>query len=186
MPDKAENIIMEELTFEYTTPEGDNITLDFYTDLLNDDVPLKSLKELPATYGFVGSVCANLLSRARELEDDLENWVAEKDMEARETVAKPRGRPPSETMIRNMIKQDQIWLTKRNNINKAWTAYARAKALLEALAFKYGVNELIVKKDKDINDSDHLYPKLFSSGSIPDKIKNSVVYRKKIKIKKRK
>lgn len=123
------------LKFTYKTPEGDEIEIDFYTELTGYGVPKEKLRELPATYAFVGNICAVLLARAKEFEDELEIWDAQEDYELRDSGW------TGEVPIKKQIRMNATWLTKRNKINQAWREYMRAKAMLDALGLRYGVLE---------------------------------------------
>lgn len=131
------DFLKSKLLFDYTTPEGDVIRVDFYTELLDYRKPPKQLDELPATFGFLGGVVAELMGRARELEDELEQWWAQQDDMMR-SAAKTKLR---EQEIKRQIMSQEAWIKKRRNINKAWISYMRAKYLLDALSLKYGVLE---------------------------------------------
>lgn len=131
------DILRNILTFSYMTAEGDEYTIDFYTELLDFKVPAKKLLELPATYGFVGSVVALLMKRAKDLEIDFEAWCAEEDDKLREQGMK------RETGIKHQIRTRPTWAVQKRNINEAWIKYFQAKSLHEAIALRYPILELI-------------------------------------------
>ena len=68
-------------------------------------------------------------------EDELEVWAAHEDYDLRNQ------KWTGEVLIKNQIKANPIWLTKRNKINAAWREYMRVKAMLDSLGLRYGVLE---------------------------------------------
>ncbi|KKL99397.1 hypothetical protein LCGC14_1814820 [marine sediment metagenome] len=129
------DFLIDTLKFTYQTPEGDEVEIDFYTELTGFSVPKDKLRELPATYAFVGTITAVLLARAKEFEDELEIWDAEEDYELRQSGW------TGEAAIKKQIKTNPIWLKKRGKINIAWREYMKAKAMLDAISLKFGVLE---------------------------------------------
>lgn len=151
MPNRGD-FLKQILKFTYTTPEGDELEIDFYTELIDFSVPKKKLNELPATYAFVGTICAILLARAKEYEDELDVWDAGADYELRDLGWK------GEIPIKKQIRTNPIWLTKRAKVNKAWREYMRAKAMLDALGLKYGVLETTFKSGGGGDKYSHIRP----------------------------
>ena len=145
MPEDNE-FLKEVLKLKYITDEGDEIEVDLATELLDYNVPKKALLDLPATYGFIGTICATLLARAIELTDDLITWEAEKDDEIRMTGIK------GEAKIKKTLQTDPTWARKRIKINKAWRDYMKSKSLHEALALKYGVIDRMTHDEKFLKD----------------------------------
>lgn len=117
----------------YTTPEGEEIIIDFYTQLLDYGKPKKEMQELPAEYAFIGVIAANLMAHARQLEDEMEVWWAEEDDALRDAGEK------GEANIKNQIKRNPRWAKKRRKINRAWAEYMKVSKILDAFGLKYGV-----------------------------------------------